>query len=505
MDKSFTKRLVSLCLLILVVFASRKQASADQYAFLVGVRDYSLNNELTPLSYSENDVEDLATTLQQAGVPTGNITLMTQTAAAKQARYTPTSRQIRKELSMVLSELTEQDSIIIGFSGHGLQFKGDPVNYFCPADASLEDKSTLISLSSIYEDLHACKAGAKFLLVDACRNDPLSNIRKAPRRITIEDVKSRRPPVPSGGTVALFSCSASQFSFEHKELENGVFFYFVNEAFSGKADQDRDGTIDHLELESYTIKRVQQWTRIHLGEPQTPERIGSARGVMNLLVMSANRTPTQSHRDNVARKELDTPDAVVKVPPRTDAMKNAPPFADLSSTEMIDLSKLDFKSETPDMFSDKTQSSSGDTNLDLRDLNRSEKLERIATNYALNEYSVLSGSGLRRQGPLILLASDDEGLFGFEADYIDATIQVTSVDPKGPAAGSGLKPGDRIYFKPPGNTTTPSSLYNGVSRFQSLNHFQEKFRFKKKDDVLKLVIRRDNMNHDFWLLFTVDK
>ena len=274
-------RCISIVLLLLL-FVFPKASSAEHYAFLVGVRDYSLNNDLTSLKYAENDVHDLAATLVSAGVPERNITLLTQTMAARRARFSPTSRQIRKELSLLLSELTAKDSVTVAFSGHGLQFDDDHINYFCPSDASVSDKSTLISLSEIYAELERCGATTKLLLVDACRNDPLSDIRKAAKRIRLSDVKDRRPPVLNGGTVALFSCSRSQFSFEHRDLQNGVFFHFVNEAFSGKADTDRDGIIDHFELESYTIKNVQRWTRENLGEAQTPERIGQTRGAIQL-------------------------------------------------------------------------------------------------------------------------------------------------------------------------------------------------------------------------------
>jgi formylglycine-generating enzyme required for sulfatase activity len=276
---------------------------AEQYAFLVGVRDYSLNNELSPLQYSENDVQQLATTLEKSGVATENITLMTQANAVQKARYSPTSRQIRKELAMVLSELKAGDTIIVGFSGHGLQFKNDPVNYFCPSDARLDDKSTLISLTQVYEDLEKSAASGKVLLVDACRNDPVSSFRKSPKVIQLESVSDRKAPVFSGGTVALFSCSATQYSFEHKDLENGVFFHFVNRAFAGEADLDLDKTVDLFELEGYAIKNVQKWTRVNLGEMQTPERRGNVRGVITLIDLDVkNRAkmdpmPSSSRQD----------------------------------------------------------------------------------------------------------------------------------------------------------------------------------------------------------------
>ncbi|MFM7929960.1 MAG: caspase family protein, partial [Pirellula sp.] len=129
------------------------------------------------LKFAEEDVHALADLFSKAGVPSENIVIMSQRAAAEsKSRFNPRSDLIMKELSLVLEELGPSDSIIVGFSGHGLQFKNDPTNYFCPMDANPdpEHKDTLVSLPEVYRMLSKSKAATKLLLVDACRNDPLS-------------------------------------------------------------------------------------------------------------------------------------------------------------------------------------------------------------------------------------------------------------------------------------------------------------------------------------------
>jgi formylglycine-generating enzyme required for sulfatase activity len=274
--------------------AFARTVHADQYLFLVGVRDYSQNGELTDLKFAEDDVHALADLFSKAGVPRDNIVIMTQrAAAASKSRFNPRSDLIMKELRLVLEELGPGDSIIVGFSGHGLQFKDDPTNYFCPMDANPdpEHKETLVSLPEVYRMLSKSKAATKLLLVDACRNDPLSATARAARRIEIETVYSRPPDVFDGGTVAIFSCSESQRAFEHPDLKSGVFFHFINRAFSGEADTDNDQVIDLLELELFTIKNVQKWSRVNLGKLQTPERRGDAKGVVELF-RSGSKSPT---------------------------------------------------------------------------------------------------------------------------------------------------------------------------------------------------------------------
>ena len=87
---------------------------AEQYLFLVGVKDYSQKGELTDLKYAEEDVQTLAQLFSEAGVPTTNIVLMTQRVAANKARFAPSAEQIRYELDLFLKILKPEESIIFG-------------------------------------------------------------------------------------------------------------------------------------------------------------------------------------------------------------------------------------------------------------------------------------------------------------------------------------------------------------------------------------------------------
>ena len=76
-------------------------------------------------------------------------------------------------------DLGEEDSLLVALAGHGVQFRGESESYFCPADARLADRKTLIPLGEVYKELEASGAGMKVLLVDACRNDPQSDNSRA--------------------------------------------------------------------------------------------------------------------------------------------------------------------------------------------------------------------------------------------------------------------------------------------------------------------------------------
>ena len=299
-----------LILSLLVVLAWQTDTChAEEYLFLVGVKDYSQKGELTDLKYAEEDVHTLAQLFSDAGVPSTNIVLMTQRVAANKARFAPSAEQIRNELDLLLKILKPEDSIIVGFSGHGLQFKNDDTNYYCPIDAKPDtnNKHTLVSLTDVYLKLEKCKANTKLLLVDACRNDPLSSTAKAARRIQIQPVFARPAPVFSGGTIAIFSCSESEQSFEHPDLKSGLFFHFVNRALAGEADADDDNVVDLGELENFATKNVQKWAQANLGKSQTPESRGTKRGTIEIVRFDRKVVPKFPPLETMAEMDRNSP------------------------------------------------------------------------------------------------------------------------------------------------------------------------------------------------------
>ncbi len=270
--------------LLLICLSMSTVEAGDRYAFLVGVKEYD-KTQLTSLSYTEADVTALAAALKTAGYDEANIVLMTQTLGASSVRQLPTSERIRKELDLLLGELESDDTLLLAFSGHGVQFKDEASVYFCPMDANLSERNTLISLEDVYgllSDRQKCKAQTKILLVDACRNDPQSRLSKAGREIELEPAGVTQQPDPPGGVAAFYSCSRGEKSYEHPDLEHGIFANFVIEAFSGKGDLDKDGELSLAELEQYSVKQTQRFARVELGERQTPERRGTTRGLTPL-------------------------------------------------------------------------------------------------------------------------------------------------------------------------------------------------------------------------------
>lgn len=254
----------------------------EKYALLVGVREYD-KNELRTLPFSEADVEGMARLLRDSGYRPENVVVMTQSIGSKKPRFSPVAANIRKELELLLEGRSEGDSIVIALAGHGVQFRDDDECYFCPTDAKLGEKESLIPLGQIYKTLEGCKANLKLLLVDACRNDPQADNSRARVQVKLESVTRPQAKEPPGGVAALFSCSAGERAFEHPELKRGVFFHFVIQGLGGEADFDRDKTVTLPELQQYTMKRVPDFVRAEYGVVQTPDLRGKTRGLFPLL------------------------------------------------------------------------------------------------------------------------------------------------------------------------------------------------------------------------------
>ena len=185
-----------------LALAGHPAVAGEKYALLVGVQQYR-KSELRSLDFTENDVTDLAEVLKGAGFPEENVVLLTKAHADEERdlRYQPLAQNIRDELDLVLRELREGDTVLVAFSGHGVQFKDDPSAYFCPSDARLKDKGLLIRLEDVYQGLAASKATTRLLIVDACRNDPFGGVPASVDRGTVdlEPAGLGPPPVEAGG------------------------------------------------------------------------------------------------------------------------------------------------------------------------------------------------------------------------------------------------------------------------------------------------------------------
>jgi hypothetical protein len=279
--------------------------AGDNYAFLVAVADYD-EKELRPLKYTRPDILDFHEQLLKSGFKASNIILMhddleklvahyrARGKEYKPADYLPERHKILAELKLLLGTLREDDSIIVALAGHGVQFAKEKKTFFCPKDAELNSRETLISFESIYDTLSESRAGKRMLLVDACQNDPQTEVSRSRSTVDLDSVtRPQTEPVPQG-VVALFSCRAGQKSFEHPPLGHGVFFFHVLEGWKGKADANGDGRLSYNELADYTESETARYARLNLKAVQTPTLRTDFSGEWFLREFGASKPITNS-------------------------------------------------------------------------------------------------------------------------------------------------------------------------------------------------------------------
>jgi TPR repeat protein len=256
--------------------------NGTRYALLIGVRKYD-PNELHALPYTESDVIELAGVLKDQGYASQNVVVMTQSTGAEDTRFLPLAANIRKELKLLLASCDGDDSLVVALAGHGVQFQGEGESYFCPADARLADKSTLVPLSEVYKALENCHASLKLLLVDACRNDPQGQNSRDRQIVHLESVTRPQRTTPPGGVLAFFSCSEGERAFEHSDLKHGVFFHFVIEALKGAAVGPDQNDVSVPDLLKYVSRHVTDFVRDKYGALQLPEWKGTNRDLVPLV------------------------------------------------------------------------------------------------------------------------------------------------------------------------------------------------------------------------------
>jgi hypothetical protein len=252
-----------------------QESFGQKYALLVGCRYLDNKKELNPLAYTHNDILEFAEILRKRGFAKDNIVLMYDGQGVK-PRLLPESKKIQEQVGLLLERLRPEDTVIVALSGHGVQFKGEKGNYFCPLDAELKDRDTLLALDGLYKQLEECKAQRKLLVVDACRNDPLTPLGKGGR-----PVRDLQPdPVP-GGIVALFSCGPGQQSYEYPKeanIKHSIFFHHFLDAWNSEA-VDTDGKLTLSRLVEYTFRHTSDTAATVIFAKQHPQQQNGPVGV----------------------------------------------------------------------------------------------------------------------------------------------------------------------------------------------------------------------------------
>ena len=238
---------------------SAEKPTGRKFAFLVGVTEYEFPNTFPTLAYTVADVKAWQEMLESIGFQKEDIIVMDSTSSVSRR---PTKPKILAAMNELLGKVTRDDIVICMFSGHGTQVGKE--QFFCPEDARLEDLAdSCVALNEVLGALKRSPAKFKWMIVDACRNDPTRSMSDSGVK-AIGKVESVPP-----GVTAIFSCADTEKSYEDSKLGHGVFTHFLMQGLDGKA-ADKEGVVTILDLYKYVQKETQGYVVARYNQSQIP-------------------------------------------------------------------------------------------------------------------------------------------------------------------------------------------------------------------------------------------
>lgn len=251
---------------VIPLVASAADFEGRQWAILIGVENYQ---KATPLTYTMNDVDQLAKTLKdRGGLPAERVVKFVE--SSPDTRFQPLKSSLLEQLPKWLKKPNSKDRLIVYFSGHGFRSQ-DGHLYLAPLDCDpANPAATGISVSWLRGQIAACPAPFKLLILDSCH----AGTEKGEDAIKGASAKDLGEPFRDlEGVVTLASSTGDEKSQIWLEKKQSVFTYWLNQGLAGHADENGDAEVDIDELNKYVHKNVTHTAQTQLHRPQTPVRI----------------------------------------------------------------------------------------------------------------------------------------------------------------------------------------------------------------------------------------
>ncbi len=187
-----------------------------------------------------------------------------------------TALQERDQIEKALKGLKDRgvnETIIVHLSGHVMADEQAELS-FLPGNANPDLPASGIRLRAILEDLKACPARRKFVILDTMR--PLANPRLG---VLANDAAARieqvLQEVPDDDRAVLCACAPGQVALVSEDLGQSVFGYYLHAGLVGQADGVTDGRPDGRvtvkELAQYVQEQVDRWAKTNRDTRQTPK------------------------------------------------------------------------------------------------------------------------------------------------------------------------------------------------------------------------------------------
>ena len=244
----------------------KSRSNKNRVALIIGIEKY----EQTPAANFANlDAQYFYEYARKGfGIPKSNIKLLVD----ENADLVKSISSINKWLpSKIKKNKTE---LIIFFAGHGLASNNGQELYILPQDSDPDLLSrTALSRTELFEQIISLNPKSVTMFMDTCysgisRDEQMLLASARPIRIVADDEEG----IPDNFTIFTAS-KLDQISSGLKEVNHGIFSYYLMKGLEGKADTNKDKKITNGELLAYMDENVSQKAS-ELGRQQNPSLAG---------------------------------------------------------------------------------------------------------------------------------------------------------------------------------------------------------------------------------------
>ncbi|MEW6211301.1 MAG: tetratricopeptide repeat protein [Acidobacteriota bacterium] len=347
------------------------QTERKTWAVAIGVSKYPRLPGGQQLQFADRDAEDFAADIRRYGAGATEVRLLTGEQA--------TAAAIKSAIgNWLAASSTENDDVVIFFSGHGLFERKYGESYFLAYDSDANDPfATAISVSDLANALtRRIRARRVVIIADAVRRDLFPPEEDGPADAasfaqSFDALASARQ-----GLSILLASGPGEFSREGARWAgHGVFTRFLLDAMAGNADADQNGSTTVEEIYNFVAKRVPEDTsnkqhvwraQSQLSEivlarsqaiaraPQTTPRNRLPEPIKQPAQTPPATSPQPTQKQSEPIAALPKPESPKTEPPKTEMPKTATPKTESPKPEQP-------KTEPPKTATPKTEPSKPET------------------------------------------------------------------------------------------------------------------------------------------------
>lgn len=277
--------------------------SGRRRGVVVGISDYSQVVSNSNLRFTVNDAERFFDLLcSKAGFTEEDLELFCDTPSDqhKAKAKTPSRANILSAINQMSEAAEEDDILVLFFAGHGVEIGGHP--YLLSNDTKMDVvRDTAVDVSVLNGYLESTRAKCTLRIFDACRSG-FSSARllnpRMPRGLDEALLKT------SKGWSTFSACSTGECAFEHPDLKQGVFTYYLCEGLEGESANDGgivtwERLIDYVKISVANFCKSQSWV-------QTPHSVSDLSGTLEMVMIDGDRTKAEAIQPPTAATSVKT-------------------------------------------------------------------------------------------------------------------------------------------------------------------------------------------------------